>query len=102
MIINDIPLENLKAILASGTPLALETTEALVERLEVVGRRLDAMRRQRDGYMNDARRKQKALDRVSTLFEGVTGFDHGDGVTEDLNATIKATINRVLDGEPNE
>lgn len=40
----------------------------------------------------------EALTRVSTLFVDVT-IDHGNGVTEDLNATIKATITRALDGD---
>lgn len=40
----------------------------------------------------------EALARVSTLFVGVT-INHGNGVTEDLNATIRATIARALDGD---
>lgn len=98
MIINDIPLQSLKDILASDTPLAIETTEALIARLESSGMRLDAVRRQRDAYQAQARKAEQALTRVSTMFEGVT-IDHGNGVIENVNDSIRATITRALDGD---
>lgn len=39
-----------------------------------------------------------AVDRVATLFQGMQ-ISHGDGVTEDLNATIRATINVNTSGD---
>lgn len=96
MIINEIPLQNLKDILATDTPLAIETTESLIERLEVLGRRLDAMRRQRDGFMHDAQRKQKALEQAEAQVSRVRAVAHT------IPEAWTRKILHALDGEPNE
>lgn len=112
MIINDIPLTVLKDQLAKNIPLAIVTTESVIERLESLGMTLDRTRRQRDSYMEKLNETEKerdewrgkydeaatsladsedVIERASTLFGDVI-IDHGNGITEDVNATIRATL----------
>lgn len=53
MIINDIPLQSLKDILASDTPLAIQTTEALIARLEQAEKQAAANDRTADELLTD-------------------------------------------------
>lgn len=98
MIINDIPLERLKEQLADNIPLAIVTTESLIERLEKseanLESALDANKRwahRSSREHSELSRVRGVIDRVSTLFEGSI-IDHGNGITENVNATIRATI----------
>ncbi|HCM94955.1 hypothetical protein [Glutamicibacter arilaitensis] len=54
-----------------------------------------------ESYNSHLEQAEQALARVSTMFEGVT-IDHGNGVTENVNDSIQATIKHALDGEANE
>lgn len=98
MIIDDIPLPVLKDQLAKNTPLAIVTTESLIERLEKSEENLESALEANKRWAHRSSREHSALftaraalDRVSTLFEGSI-IDHGNGITENINATIRATI----------
>ena len=61
--------------------------------------RLDAMRRQRDGYRNQLRKTEQQVARVRELAEEFDKHDYPRGIHR---FSVAKRIRRALDGEPNE
>lgn len=86
-------LDNLRKVAEAATPGPWEAEPYLLSRLEQAERvcvklmkRLDAMRRQRDGYRNQLRKTEQQIQRVREL-------------NQFLPASIMERITRALDGD---
>lgn len=106
MIINDIPLGRLKEILATDTPLAIETTEALITRLEQAEENLESALEANKHWAHRSSRERSELFKANASIERVRALRNrwcdasydptarGLGIAGAVNA-----IDYALDGE---
>lgn len=120
---SELDLDEIRSSAEAGFCFTPEPVLALITRLEQVEQdrvklrnRLDAMRRQRDGYQNQLRkteqqvaRVQEALSEVQTRGEKIRAKGNNGSIYQQERAArgegyLEATrlAFRALDGEPNE